>query len=109
METVYYRRTKRGNSIMMERLCRCSFAEDEQGRGICITWDYVRNNATDEGFEDMSPDSSYYGSWENGIFDGLGAGGVKITDFWNANGHEYAVGRMSWPDGIHAVMYLARP
>jgi len=59
--------------------------------------------------EVLEPDSSYYGSWENGIFDGLGAGGVKITDFWNANGHEYAVGRISWPDGIHAVMYLARP
>ncbi|MBQ8933674.1 MAG: zinc ribbon domain-containing protein [Lachnospiraceae bacterium] len=97
------------NSTTMERLCRCTFAENEQGRSMCITWDYVHNNTTDKGFEDHSPDSSYYGSWENGMFDGLGAGGVKITDFWNANGHEYAVGRMSWPDGIHAFMFLTRP
>ena len=97
------------NSVTMERLCRCTFAEDEQGRGMRITWDYVHNNATDEGFEDHSPDSLYYGTWKDGVFDGLGTGGVTITDFWNTNGHEYAVGRISWPDGIHAVMYLARP
>lgn len=93
----------------MERLCRCAFGEDEDGLGIGIRWDYIHNNATDEGFDDNSPDSFYYGTWENGTLDALGAGSVKLTDFWYKDGHEYAVGTMSWPDGIPAVMFLVRP
>ncbi len=93
----------------MERLCRCAFGEDEDGLGIGIRWDYVHNNATDEGYDDNTPDSFYYGTWENGTLDALGAGSVKITDFWYKDGHEYAVGTMTWPDGIPAIMFLVRP
>ena len=93
----------------MERLCRCAFGEDEDGKGIGIRWDYVHNYGTDEGWEDNSPDSFYYGPWENGVLSALGAGSVTITDFWYADGHEYAAGRMTWPDGIPAVMFLVRP
>jgi len=93
----------------MERLCRCAFGEDEDGLGIGIRWDYIHNNATDEGFDDNTPDSFYYGTWENGTLDALGAGSVKITDFWYKDGHEYAVGTMTWPDDIPAIMFLVRP
>lgn len=94
---------------MMERLCRCAFGEDSHGPGIAIRWDYVHNNATDEGFDDNTPDSFYYGTWENGTLDALGAGSVKITDCWYKDGLEYAVGTMTWPDGIPAAMFLVRP
>ena len=93
----------------IERLCRCAFGVDANGKGIGIRWDYVHNYGTDEGWEDNTPDSFYYGPWEYGVFSGMGAGSVTITDFWYANGHEYAVGRMTWPDGIPSVMFLVRP
>lgn len=94
---------------MIERLCRCAFGEDEDGLGISIRWDYVHNNATDEGFDDNTPDSFYYGTWESGTLDALGAGSVKLTNFWYKDGHEYGVGTMTWPDGIPAAMFLVRP
>ena len=93
----------------MERLCRCAFGVDANGRGIGIRWDYVHDTSTDTGYEESSPDSFYYGSFESGVFDGLGPGSVRITDFWVADGHEYAVGKMIWPDGVPALMFLVRP
>ena len=93
----------------MERLCRCSFEEDKKGQVISINWDYVHNNATDEGYEENTPDSIYYGSWETGTFEGIGPGKVTVTDFWIEDGHEYAVGQLFWPDGIHGSMFLVRP
>ena len=44
-----------------------------------------------------------------GVFSGIGPGSISITDFWHENDHEYAVGRMTWPDGIPAVIFLVRP
>ena len=48
-------------------------------------------------------------TWENGTLDALGAGSVKLTDFWYKDGHEYAVGMMTWSDDIPAIMFLVRP
>lgn len=93
----------------MERFCRCAFGEDENGRGIGIRWDYVFDSFEGSGFDDDTPDSFYYGSFENGVLDAMGPGRVMITDFWYMDGHEYAVGRMMWPDGVPASMLLVRP
>lgn len=93
----------------MERLCRCAFGVDANGRCIGIRWDYIHNYHTDEGWDDKTSDSFFYGPWDNGVFSGIGPGSITITDFWHANDHEYAVGRMTWPDGIPAVIFLVRP
>ena len=93
----------------MERLCRCAFGVDANGRCIGIRWDYIHNYHTDEGWDDKTSDSFFYGPWDNGVFSGIGPGSISITDFWHENDHEYAVGRMTWPDGIPAVIFLVRP
>ncbi|MBR3170562.1 MAG: zinc-ribbon domain-containing protein [Lachnospiraceae bacterium] len=93
----------------MERLCRCAFGADANGRCIGIRWDYIHNYHTDEGWDDKTSDSFFYGPWDNGVFSGIGPGSITITDFWHANNHEYAVGRMTWPDGVPAVIFLVRP
>ncbi len=93
----------------MDRLCRCAFGADANGRCIGIRWDYTHNYHTDEGWEDKTSDSFFYGPWDNGVFSGIGPGSITITDFWHANDHEYAVGRMTWPDGIPADIFLVRP
>ena len=93
----------------MERLCRCAFGVDANGRGIGIRWDYIHNYHTDEGWDDKTSDSFFYGPWDNGVFSGIGPGSITITDFWHENDHEYAVGRMTWPDGVPAVIFLVRP
>ena len=97
------------NSTTMERLCRCAFGVDANGRCIGIRWDYIHNYHTDEGWDDKTSDSFFYGPWDNGVFSGIGPGSITITDFWHANNHEYAVGRMTWPDGVPAVIFLVRP
>ena len=93
----------------MERFCRCAFGEDANGKGIGIRWDYVFDSFEGTGNEEDTPDSFYYGTFENGVLNATGPGRVVITDFWYANGHEYAVGTMTWPDGIPAAMLLVRP
>ena len=93
----------------MEYLGRAAIGSDDNGSEFVIHWSYVYNGALDEVYEADDPDSFYYGAWDNGVLDALGVGSVTITDFWYANDHEYAVGRMTWPDGIPSVMFLVRP
>jgi len=93
----------------IERLCICAFGEDENGKGIAIRWGKIHNGKLGEVYADESPSSIYYGTWEYGVLNALGSGSVTITDFWYANEHEYAVGRMTWPDAIPALVFLVRP
>ncbi len=93
----------------MERLCRCAFGEDENGTGIGFRWIYVHDTSTDQGYDDNTPDSFYYGPFENGSLKALGAGSVTITDFYYLDGKEYAVGTMTWADSIPAAIFLVRP
>ena len=93
----------------IERLCICAFGEDENGKGIVIRWGTIYNGTSGDVYDDEGPSSIYYGTWEYGVLDALGSGRVNITDFWYANDHEYAVGRMTWPDGIPALVFLVRP
>ena len=54
-------------------------------------------------------DSVYLGKWENGGLWASGAGTIRLTQFYELNGKQYAVGTMDTPDGTPALMALVRP
>ena len=54
-------------------------------------------------------DGVFSGKWENGGLWASGAGTIRLTQFYEKNGKQYAVGTMDTPDGIPALVALVRP
>jgi hypothetical protein len=54
-------------------------------------------------------DSVFSGKWESGGLWASGAGTIRLTQFYEQNGKQYAVGTMDTPDGIPALVALVRP
>lgn len=54
-------------------------------------------------------DSVFNGKWENGGLWASGAGTIRLTQFYEQSGKQYAVGKMDTPDGIPALLALVRP
>ncbi len=54
-------------------------------------------------------DSVFFGMWENGGLWASGAGTIHLTQFYELNGKQYAVGTMDTPDGTPALVALVRP
>ena len=98
------------NVDYIERLCNCYISVSDQDVEVCIKWDYLYNGSDDESYSEKgNPDSYYNGSWSNGGISATGAGRITINGFWYKNGKEYAVGTMTWADGMSSTIFLARP
>ena len=54
-------------------------------------------------------DSVFLGKWENGGLWASGAGTIRLTQFYEQSGKQYAIGTMDTPDGIPALVALVRP
>ena len=54
-------------------------------------------------------DGVFLGKWENGGLWASGAGTIHLTQFYELNGKQYAVGTMDTPDGTPALVALVRP
>lgn len=54
-------------------------------------------------------DTVFSGKWESGGLWASGAGTIRLTQFYEQNGKQYAVGTMDTPDGIPALVALVRP
>jgi hypothetical protein len=54
-------------------------------------------------------DGVFSGKWENGGLWASGAGTIRLTQFYEQNGKQYAVGTMDTPDGTPALVALVRP
>ncbi len=54
-------------------------------------------------------DGVFLGKWENGSLWASGAGTIHLTQFYELNGKQYAVGTMDTPDGTPALVALVRP
>lgn len=93
----------------IERLCRVDFIGDTNGNRMTFNWSYVHNTKTDEGYNDNTPPTTFYGSMQNGRFYGSGAGSIDMAAFYVLDGHEYAVGTLHWPDGALGTVFLVRP
>jgi hypothetical protein len=97
-------------SSYIERLCNCYISGSPQDLEVCIQWDYVYNGSADESYSEKgSPDSYFNGSWTDGGLYATGAGSITISGFWYKDGKEYALGTMTWVDGLTSTVYLVRP
>lgn len=54
-------------------------------------------------------DGVFSGKWENGGLWASGAGTIRLTQFYEQSGKQYAIGTMDTPDGIPALVALVRP
>lgn len=50
----------------------------------------------------------YTGKWQNGKIRATGAGTINITDMWEKDNHQYAVGTFDSPDGVPALVAMVR-
>lgn len=98
------------DSVYIERLCNVDMNVSGQSVEVSIKWDYLYNGSTDESYSEKDyPDSVFVGKWSNGGISATGAGGIYITGFWYKDGKEYAVGAMTWADGMTSTVFLVRP
>ncbi len=54
-------------------------------------------------------DGVFSGKWESSGLWASGAGTIRLTQFYEQNGKQHAVGTMDTPDGIPALVALVRP
>lgn len=94
----------------MEWLFNLSIDDMQSGAtSILCDWYYARINATGEGYEDDTPDSVFTGSWEKGTLYATGPGNLTFDTFWEFDGHQYAIGTLTWPSGEASTILLVRP
>ena len=93
----------------VERLANLELSGTEDDAELLIDWYYIRINK-EEVSEDAAPDSVFKGNvTDEGELDTHGAGSLHITDIYRIDDHQYAFGKISWPDGISGSIYLVRP
>ena len=98
------------NSVYIERLCNCYISGSSQDLEVVIQWDYLFNGASNESYSEKdNPDSFFNGSLSDGSLYATGAGSIYIRGFWYKDGKEYALGTMTWVDGLTSTVYLVRP
>ena len=96
-----------GNGL--ERLANATIDVGQSGMAVAIDWLYVMVDATGEGHDDTSPNSTFSGAWNGGLMEVTGSGRITIAAFWEQDGHQYAVGSFTWPSGETDTITLVRP
>lgn len=87
-----------------------SLAGTEDDVSLTCDWYLIFWANEGESFDETSmEDTVFRGKWENGGLWASGAGTVRLTQFYEQNQKQYAVGTMDTPDGIPAVVALVRP
>ncbi|MBR2834666.1 MAG: zinc ribbon domain-containing protein [Coriobacteriales bacterium] len=75
---------------------------------LTFNWDYVYVTSTGKGHPENTPNYVYNGNWSNGTIDASGYGRVSLTAFWAQDNKQYAIGIMTWPEGVPASIALVR-
>ena len=95
----------------MERLANIHISGTWEDLTFTFDWYYVRIGGKEgEVSEDNTPDSVFTGSVnEAGEIEATGPGRVLITGVYRIEDHQYAFGKIYWPDGMTGEIYLVRP
>lgn len=93
----------------MEWLLNANIDVGQSAMSIMLDWFYVHDGATDEGFDDTTPNSVFSGEFDGGMLDATGSGRITLAAFWEQDGHQYATGSFVWPDGTQCTIALVRP
>ena len=77
---------------------------------LTLDWYLIFISSEESGFDETDmEDSEFGGKWENGGLWASGPGTIHLTEFYELNNKQYAVGTMDTPDGIPAFIALVRP
>jgi hypothetical protein len=87
-----------------------ALAGTAESLSLTLDWYQIFWANEGESFDESDmEDSVFLGNWENGGLWASGAGTIRLTQFYELNGKQYAVGTMDTPDGTPALMALVRP
>ncbi len=82
----------------------------ESDLSLTLDWYLIFISSEESGFDETDmEDSVFRGKWENGGLWASGPGTIHLTEFYELNNKQYAVGTMDTPDGISAFIALIRP
>jgi hypothetical protein len=85
-------------------------AGTENNLSLTLDWYLMFISGQGESFDETDmEDTVFSGKWENGGLWASGAGTIRLTQFYELNGKQYAIGTMDTPDGIPAFIGLVRP
>ena len=77
---------------------------------LTLDWHQIFWTNEGESFDETDmEDSVFSGKWESGGLWASGAGTIRLTQFYEQSGKQYAVGTMDTPDGTPALVALVRP
>jgi hypothetical protein len=87
-----------------------ALAGTAESLSLTLDWYQIFWANEGESFDESDmEDSVFLGKWENGGLWASGAGTIHLTQFYELNRKQYAVGTMDTPDGIPALVALVRP
>ena len=87
-----------------------ALAGTAESLSLTLDWYQIFWANEGESFDETDmEDGVFSGKWENGGLWASGAGTIRLTQFYEKNGKQYAVGTMDMPDGIPALVALVRP
>ena len=87
-----------------------ALAGTAESLSLTLDWYQIFWANEGESFDESDmEDSVFLGKWENGGLWASGAGTIRLTQFYEQSGKQYAIGTMDTPDGIPALVALVRP
>ncbi|WP_313125844.1 hypothetical protein [Proteiniclasticum ruminis] len=87
-----------------------ALAGTAESLSLTLDWYQIFWANEGESFDESNmEDSVFLGKWETGGLWASGAGTIRLTQFYEQSGKQYAIGTMDTPDGIPALVALVRP
>ena len=87
-----------------------ALAGTAESLSLTLDWYQIFWANEGESFDESDmEDSVFLGKWETGGLWASGAGTIRLTQFYEQSGKQYAIGTMDTPDGIPALVALVRP
>ena len=97
---------------LVEEFLNVTVGGDRTSATLRFDWGYaiVRNGASR--YDDAAEDSEFLGTWDSeagAIYATCDSGNLEMKRFWDEDGHQYAYGSITLPDGAVGDVYLTRP
>jgi hypothetical protein len=87
-----------------------ALAGTAESLSLTLDWYQIFWANEGESFDESDmEDSVFLGKWETGGLWASGVGTIRLTQFYEQSGKQYAIGTMDTPDGIPALLALVRP
>jgi len=87
-----------------------ALAGTAESLSLTLDWYQIFWANEGESFDESDmEDSVFLGKWETGGLWASGAGTIRLTQFYEQSGKQYAIGTMDTPGGIPALVALVRP